>query len=335
MRGPMSTLCSQCCPVALVAMLGVACTPDFEKVWKVQDLRVLALQAEPTEVLIPEEQLLLLAGNAPPIRLQALAVDPRSPGAEYEWEAWACSGEEEICDEAAVRRRVHPDGDGSAGRAWARNTLDQIGFDFVIDREIDFVAAPEQSLLLAAQQADPFKGFGGVPVAIEIWIRDVNGGPDVGAIKRISYGLIDSDGEGAPTGVPAGKQPNDNPMLTVTVNGKPVPDPWVVTPEEQEVIGPRPTDGARQRYIVGTFDGGTEQLEEYLSFSFFVTSGELSHSQTGGKPSPFVEDKKIADPTSDWTAPAVPGPGTLWLVIRDDRGGVSWQRHDYQVSSSP
>jgi hypothetical protein len=321
--------------MGLIAVLGLSvtsCTPDFEKVWDVRDLRVLALQADPIEVLVPEEQLLLLAGNAPSIRLQALAVDPRSPTAEYEWEAWACSGEEDHCDEAAVRRRVYPDGDAGAGRAWARSPLDQIAFDFVIDQGIDIVAHPEQSLLLAAQQADPFKGFGGVPVAIEIWIRDVNGGPDVRAIKRVSYGLIDSDGAGPPTGVPAGKQPNANPTLSVTVNGKPVPDPWLVLAEAQEVIGPQPAEEARQSYVVGTFDGGTEQLEEYLSYSFFATSGELSHSRTGGKPSPFVEDKKIADPTANWTAPAEPGPGTLWLVIRDDRGGVSWQRHDYQVT---
>ena len=91
---------------------------------------------------------------------------------------------------------------------------------------------------------------------------------------------------------------------------------------------PRPE--AQETYVVRTFDGGTKEVTEYLSYSFFTTAGELSDARTGGRPSPFVTIRKVDDLTSELT-PTEPGPGVLWIVVHDDRGGVGWQSHEFVV----
>jgi hypothetical protein len=267
-----------------------ACTPDFDEVWLVKDLRILALRAEPPEVLEP-----LGVTSFPPVKLSALCADPLAPeGALFDWELWVCSAEESRCDLAGTRTLVKA----------ARSKLDAIEVDFRL----------ESNIYLASILADPLKGFGGVPVMVELRVQRETF--SARAVKRIVYG--------AP--IPPQKTPNQNPSLArITADGAPITAELPASAGGEKIkLLPEPAAGAKEKYWVLTYTGGERELDEYLSYAFFTTDGGLSDATTGGKPSPFVEKKKVEDPSSDWSPPAEPGTIDLYLVVRDDRGGVGW-----------
>lgn len=61
---------------------------------------------------------------------------------------------------------------------------------------------------------------------------------------------------------------------------------------------------------------------EVMRVAWYVTAGEMAYDVTGreeGDPEHAV--------TNAWRAPLKPGPVSLWLVLRDSRGGVSHQAH--------
>jgi hypothetical protein len=60
---------------------------------------------------------------------------------------------------------------------------------------------------------------------------------------------------------------------------------------------------------------------ESMRVSWFATAGSFDTDHTGRLEAEFNEV------TSDntWTAPKDPGPVFMWVVLRDDRGGVDWQ----------
>jgi len=72
------------------------------------------------------------------------------------------------------------------------------------------------------------------------------------------------------------------------------------------------------------FDPGTFALSdrhESMRVSWFATAGSFDSDHTGQSAANFQNT------TSDgvWTAPSDPGPVFLWVVLRDDRGGVDWK----------
>jgi hypothetical protein len=324
-RGPKSTR-----GAVLALLLLASCTPDFEESWRVLDLRILAIQAEPAEVLASRSTTAL-----PPVQITALAVDPRAPGGEVDWELWACTPEGDTCEDAVQRVLIKKD----------RTTLDQIQASYTIG----------QDLLLAAIQNDTLRGFGGsVPVMVHLKITG-SAGSDEG-IKRLVYSLhewptVQPPAEGTLSGACRGagaacdeglicdasnvcrRTPNLNPTITdVTADEKPIPDPFAVKPEQEIILEPASPTADKETYWVFTFEGGTKQLEEYLTYSFFVTSGDLSNPVTGGKPSPFLTKKKVDDLTSTWTTDKEATGATVWIVVRDDRGGVSWVSYPATVA---
>jgi hypothetical protein len=274
--------------ILLLLILG-ACTPDFDEVWEVQDLRILAIQAEPPEVLIS-----LDAPTIPQVAIQPLVVDPTLPqDASLEWELWACPEEEELCKDEATRELVHRQS----------SPLSEIGASFT----------PSRELLTRALELDPFGGLGGVPILLDLRVE----GPTHTAlgIKRVVYGLPD----------PPEKTANRNPdVAEVTADGQPIQEPLHVEPDQVTTLLPRPAADAREAYVVRTFEGSTRELEEFLSYRYYTTAGELSHAITGGKPNAFVDDAKVTDVSADWTAPPLQQQATIWIVVHDDRGGVGW-----------
>jgi hypothetical protein len=80
-----------------------------------------------------------------------------------------------------------------------------------------------------------------------------------------------------------------------------------------------------ERYVV--FDQPSAGLlteREAISIAWYATGGAFDADRTG-------RDGTDPTTTSDngWVAPSSPGPVTMWVVIRDDRGGVGW--HEYVI----
>ena len=78
--------------------------------------------------------------------------------------------------------------------------------------------------------------------------------------------------------------------------------------------------GGQERYL----DLDRERLElivrrESLRVAWYATTGTYDQARTG------VSDADLSGVSSNrWRAPAQPGPASLWLVLRDSRGGVGF-----------
>jgi hypothetical protein len=80
--------------------------------------------------------------------------------------------------------------------------------------------------------------------------------------------------------------------------------------------------GGAEPYLY--FDIGTRDLvtrTETLSASWFATGGSFGDSRTS-----LAETDDGALANNRWTAPRQAGEVSLWVVLRDNRGGVSWKQ---------
>lgn len=59
---------------------------------------------------------------------------------------------------------------------------------------------------------------------------------------------------------------------------------------------------------------------EAMRVAWYATAGGFATTHTGR-----AADDTGATSTNTWTAPAEPGPATIWIVVRDERGGASWR----------
>lgn len=66
---------------------------------------------------------------------------------------------------------------------------------------------------------------------------------------------------------------------------------------------------------------------EAIRVAWFATAGQLSEAHTGRTPQDLARFSG-----NTWTAPATPGVVWLWLVVRDDRGGVNWRELKVEVA---
>ena len=87
-----------CAAAAAALALVLGCAPDLDEVFLVKDLRILALQAEPPEIVFDDEP----AAAFDPVRINALVTDPRAPYTPVDWELWGCDAQSLHCGKACV-----------------------------------------------------------------------------------------------------------------------------------------------------------------------------------------------------------------------------------------
>ena len=66
---------------------------------------------------------------------------------------------------------------------------------------------------------------------------------------------------------------------------------------------------------------------ESLRLSWFATGGDFAHDATGRSQ---TETETFTQ--NVWTAPTTPGPVHLWMVLRDDRGGIDFAAAEIDVT---
>ena len=110
--------------------------------------------------------------------------------------------------------------------------------------------------------------------------------------------------------------PNRNPvMLPLEVGAK-------TTRGERLRVVVRLAEGSRERYVVyDARDGTLGERTENLEARFFTTAGSFSSDAASG-------DGELA---SQLTVPDVSGRMTLWVVVRDERGGIAFQEANVEV----
>jgi hypothetical protein len=347
--------------LALLVWLAVGCTPDFDDVTTVKDLRILGVSADLPEVLFdggplamqpqlcPSEDTLRtlaadLAMRIPPslptLTVRPLVADPHGAGRAVHFRIVACvSPTGDITDE----------GGGNAMPGGVRQTIGrgQCPADAPLLGEGDAVADPatlavpisarlslNQALLVQALSQDPLGLIYGLPLTVQVTVS----AGDERAIARkrvlLTVRLVPD------------QAPNQNPLVTAIVRrdtdegpatpfdlAEPMKDPPLVHLGQELRL--EPAQGEKEVYPtrIGDRQTGcvhTETTNEALRYAFYATAGKFSPETTNTEPPVFRNPgPDIHRLQTVYTAPTQLLPGEsdvvrVWVVTRDERTGTSY-----------
>lgn len=363
--------------MAVLASSAAACT-NFADPTTVVDLRVLAVEVEPSEIILDADlsnpsMPVVDPANNPGIAVTPLIADPAGNGRPLKFTITACPN-----DPFAPA----PPGGGQGGGAFpsggARTTVgsalcDETSpttwtlWDQPADAGTTVMVFPTPDELKVAFMTDVFPdqygnvhgGFDlGMPFTLDIKVDA--GTPDSGieeirAIKRILYWARRIDDA---------QVPNRTPMMAMLdsflqrdeTTFVPIDQPKVLeetVPFELSAgtteIWIRPAPATAEPFETTVIDADTHQAvpfhvdRETLRYRFFATTGTFSPAITSSEPMPgFVPtgpiplESKLTLPTDTSGLPTDVASGkpvvTIWVVVRDDRGGESWLQRQLLIT---
>jgi hypothetical protein len=336
-------------PWLLVLLAG--CT-EFDHPSTVKDLRILAIAAEPSEVILDES-------GVPPIALTALVVDPA--GRPLTFGVRACANDPRAPN--APGAGAEASGNYPAGGArstvgsalcpadgptsWAMPvavTSGPTGFGFPLPLTAEQLGAAFQSDVFPGPMGKLHGGFDlGLPINVQL---DVAAGDErATAIKRVIFW---------PRRLRDDQRPNQNPVIA-RVDTYPARDPITLSPiGTREVLDetPRPVradqrlwiepaGAVAEAYLTTVVDRFTDETRlhevpaETLRFQFFASAGKFEPWETsselpfGGTPQSRIPlEAQYQPPPLETLVPDGTGRRTrevrIWIVARDERGGASW-----------
>ena len=311
MRSPSRVVWLAFCLVACLGAASVGCgTLDTQD--QVHDLRLLSMRAEPPEQVFYIDPALLDggAGQLPPdlhvqdVKLLGLIADPAGAGRAVHFQFATCArisagANDSQCLVTDPTFEVLSEGDAVPTGGWA---------------ELGFKLTPTLVQLAQTQSADPYQGFGFLPLYVQLTIKA--GTETAVGFKRVLFTAAFDAAQ-----VP---RANLNPVIPfVSVDGH-------VWGEDETLalglgpydVAPDPAKGLQEAYTKPTFEGGTLGFTESWRYNFFATSGQYDRAVTGGVDS-FLGAAGPVD--ASWSANAkVEQDATFFIVVRDGRGGESW-----------
>jgi len=312
-----------------LALLASGCG-NFEDQSIVLDMRPLGMRADPPEVVSP--------------------VDPKDPTNLQLVEVQVCAL---VADPAADRTLSYSMGicapTGSGRCDDPAGPYYEIAFGTVDDPETadpppqicGTIPAGGQLLpiLQRSLDTDQLSGFGGINVQVEL---NVYGEDEAPKDARFASKIVLYSPQ-----IPMERVANNNPTLdrieAVPVDadtGDPTGDAFDlpfgrcadITPVELPIdshlkLTPIEPDGAREDYVLPTFDGGSEMFTENLRYAWFATAGAWTRGESGG-PRDLAGNEPPLDSTFKAEIDSTDvGDGLdvpLWIVQRDERGGQAW-----------
>ncbi|HZX97173.1 MAG TPA: hypothetical protein VFE90_21840 [Myxococcales bacterium] len=284
--------------VLALLLLLAACTPDFAAPSDVTDLRVLAVQAEPPEARFDPD-----AGVAEPVKVDVLAVDPSRDAGPQSIQLQICGPtDSRRCDEGPVI---------DAGTVPLSFTLPSV----------------DATALLAN---DDLAGFGGIRVQLSFTVDD---GSPKGPVHGDKVIIYSSALPPCPPDAGIAPSRNRNPALTgvlLTVAGQ---DAGAFAPDASLTVGteyglrPVLADGGEEDYCTVDLRGEVLQLREQAHYAFFTAPGGEFDSDTADEP---LDGGAPPDGLTRFTPHA--DAGTIWIVVRDGRGGESWLERSWTAS---
>jgi hypothetical protein len=334
----------------LTLTLAGACADDVPSPSLVEDLRVLAIAADPPELLLdrsrtPEEGPLA-------VTFRALVLDPRGGSMAYDWQFCPVESSQ-TCGDFAERRKqapaeLQPLLDAARAQAQAGQAASPAG---MADAGVGNFEVPVDPALFSYHLLTSGLGLGNGAWASAV-LRLQAGGESLLAQKRVVLNARDLSAwnpELAAFGwqvcppPPAVALPgclplrprtaNQNPAIvrfevargaSATAEFAPLDGPLAVAPGEKLRLRPVLNPGAEESFqnVESTLQGNelvvVDQTEEVIA-SWFATAGEMGDIQTARQLT------KTLDNT--FTAPMQPPPGgrfAVYVVVRDQRGGVGW-----------
>ncbi len=286
--------------VLSLLLLCIACTPSFQSASDVVDLRVLAIRVDP-----PEAQLDLEAGTVEDVTVRVLIADPVAT-LDATMTGQLCAPTDTLRCAGTFAVPLPP-------------VTHPVGENF------SYAISVPAATVKAALANDKLNALGGLRVQLEIKVTDGNPLKDVSAEKILLFSKKDH-------------VPNHVPLLdgvAVTQDGVALRtvqpgDPLLLEPGKTFGLRPLPhvcklsgadlCTPAIESYDAVDLSGKTVHLTEQLSYSFFITKGaELDRDSADEPPGGTAPPDGLARITSP-----LGGSGTLWIVVRDGRGGESW-----------
>lgn len=305
--------------------LASACSPGFDDVTEVKDLRVLVVQASPPQHLIalPPEALFqaITAFKTPTtltepvdVAVTLLVADPRKKEGEVQVKLEACVlGGDKRCRDDYPRVPI--------ADKWV-----PLG-------ESTFVATLPPDLLNGAMEEDSIKGIFGAA----IWINgEITDGETTEPFLKTFILMTDYTGGQQKQNtnpsfeLEAGEEEKETP---VTLNAQ---GAFEATAGEEVRFLPVVAEEEHQDFIVFTFtqdpnsdkEPGFEEKTEEMTFRFYASCGSLSTDFKSEQTVIFWEKddpEEEKDLSVKWNPPDEPTDVcTIWFLIEDGRGGVNW-----------
>jgi len=278
--------------LAFVFVVMAGCSNNLPKQSIVDKLRVLAVQANPAELVI--------ADTLPAATLNALAIEPSGAPIQLQWAL--CPLPANLPPPASL------DCPGSHGIALPQDGNSVARLDLA-----DPSTQPFWDVL--------YRTPDGTPLTDEQRASTLSAGTTAVAGFSATAGGEELDGFAQVPLRSAGAPINHNPSLIgLLVNGAELPadGSGVLHAGVKVRLQPVPASDAKE---------DTGNGLEALNFSFFATDGDISSLRSTDQTS----TGEPADSSIDYTAPNTTGSVRLWVVIRDGRGGVGWITRTAQV----
>src|SRR5262249_16461028 len=278
--------------LAFVFVVIAGCSNNLPKQSIIDKLRVLAVQANPAELVVGD--------SLPAATLTALAIEPSGAPIELQWA---------LCPlPANLPPPASFDCPGSYGIA--------------LPQDANSVAR----LDLADPSTQPFwdvlyRTADGTPLTDEQRASTLAAGTTAVAGFLGTAGGEQLDGLAQVPLRSAGAPINHNPSLVgLLVNGTELPadGSGVLAAGVKVRLQPVPASDAKE---------DTGHGLEALNFSFFATDGDISSLRSTDQ----TATGEPADSPVNYTAPSTTGSVQFWVVIRDGRGGVGWITRTAQV----
>lgn len=339
-------------PWALALLVAAGCTPDFDEISTVKDLRVLGISADIPEILfdagplsrqqtlcadretltgLGAELLQWLPELLPPVTLRPLVVDPRGQGRPVHYRAVFCS---------SPTGTLNPmEGGGGMAPAGVRNTIGRgecpddapllaggegdatpVGDDPAVPIVLRLI--PTRAQVLQAFAADPLGVIYGLPLTVEL---TVSAGDEVVVARKrvlIASRLVEN------------QRNNHNPVIARVVHRKgesgvdvpfdledPFTDPVPLRLGDKLIIDPFRREQDREMYPARVGDRRTgcatiREAVEAQRFAFFATAGSFGPSGTNTEP-PIVREQPTSERSrlaSTYQAPSALLPGESEIV---------------------
>ncbi|MCP4602561.1 MAG: hypothetical protein GY847_18935 [Proteobacteria bacterium] len=296
--------------ICLAGLLSASCADDFEKVYEINKLRVMAISAEPPEI-----------SPGQGATLHVLYADPKGGGREVQFAWMICAGLIHPSEGAPNCESLFPPQIETAANNGDIYTIPPIPPDL-----LDSLPPGETSF--KATVILVMCAGGSLPIAEELMSKK--------DIEKLSELCVDGDGLSAfkTVTVSNSNSPNTNPMIDYLMfddellEPGPNDEPGIVACKENGNCDTKAdikiflTRDSGQEYEIVEF-GETEKVEERLYVSWFVTNGEFDEIRSSSP-------EAVGPYQVEWE-PEKPGTSTLYVVAHDIRGGVSWNTYTIET----
>jgi hypothetical protein len=350
----------------LLAALTAGCT-SFENVTTVIDTRVLAIRTEPSEVILEADlsdlamPVLDPASNLPITITPLVAGPPGGAAPRATYTVFACPND-------AFGPAPPRSGGGALPSGGARTSVGSAPCDEASPTTWRLTPAPlpasesvtvqiSEEQLVTAFRTDLFPdqlghlhgGFDlGMPLTFDLRIEA--DGERLIAIKRVLYWAARINDQHLPNRsptIPELRLYEARDEETGELLGPPRPllpnEPFDVLAGSKPWIEPALDPATAEPYQTTVLDAATHLAvphsvpRETIRYAFYATAGSFARARTSSE----LAEGYVGRPQleSQYTAPvdldALPPDRlvTIWVVVRDDRGGESWERRELRIVS--